>query len=251
MQRNITDWERAGSIIASALVGALAASRRESRGVTAAAAAGLFLRGITGYCPLSAAVGRNSRAANTREALAGPRGVHVRESITINRPVDEVYHYWRQLSNLPQFMSHLERVDELDRTRSRWVVRGPAGTTVSWDAHIINEIPNELIGWQSVGNSDVVSAGSVHFTPSPHGGTEISIHLQYEPPAGKLGAWVASLFGEEPSQQIKADLQRLKAHLETGEIARAEGQAFGRWRFPAYNSASGQVQPFKDSDLGV
>jgi uncharacterized membrane protein len=251
MQRNISDWDRAGSIIAGALVGALAASRRESRGVTAATAAGLFLRGVTGYCPLSAAVGRNSRAATSKEALGGARGLHVRESITINRPVDEVYGFWRQLSNLPRFMSHLERVEELDRTRSRWVVRGPAGTTVSWDAHIINEIPNELIGWQSVGNSDVVSAGSVHFNPSPYGGTELWIHLQYEPPAGKLGAWVASLFGEEPSQQIRTDLQRLKAHLETGEATRADGQAYGRWRFPAHNSASGHVQPFKDSDLAV
>jgi uncharacterized membrane protein len=244
MQRNITDWERAGSIIAGTLIGALAASRREGRGAAAAAAGGLLLRGLSGYCPVSAAVGRDTRTTTTREALSGSRGIHVREAITINRPVDEVYRFWRQLSNLPSFMSHLEHVEELDRTRSRWTVRGPAGIGVSWDAHIINEIPNELIGWQSVGDADVVSAGSVHFNPTPHGATEVWTHLQYVPPAGKLGAWIASLFGEEPSQQIREDLRRLKAYLETGEIARASERPFGRGRFPAYPSTTGHVQPF-------
>jgi uncharacterized membrane protein len=244
MQRNITDWERAGSIIAGTLVGALAASRREGRAATAAAAGGLLLRGLTGYCPLSAAVGRNSRSMSTREALAGPRGIHVREAITINRPVEEVYRFWRQLSNLPMFMRHLEHVEELDRTRSRWTARGPAGMTVTWDAHIINEIPNEVIGWQSVGDSDVISAGSVHFNRTPQGATEVWTHLQYEPPAGKLGAWVASLFGEEPAQQIREDLRCLKSYLETGEVTRSHAQSSGTSRFPAYPSTSGHVQPF-------
>jgi uncharacterized membrane protein len=246
MQRNITDWERAGSIIAGTLVGALAASRREGRGPAAAAAGGLLLRGLTGYCPLSAAVGRNTRASSTKEALSGWRGVHVREAITINRPVDEVYRFWRQLSNLPSFMTHLEHVEELDRTRSRWTARGPAGMTVSWEAHIINEIPNELIGWQSVGESDVATAGSVHFNPTPYGGTEVWTHLQYDPPAGRLGAWIASLFGEEPSQQIREDLRRLKSFLETGEVARSQDQASGRDRFPAHPSTGGHVQPFAE-----
>jgi uncharacterized membrane protein len=247
MHRNISDWERAGSIIAGTLVGALAASRREGRVPAAAAAGTLLLRGLSGYCPLSAAVGRNSRRSDTREALGGPRGIHVRESVTVQRPVDEVYRFWRQLSNLPRFMTHLDHVEELDRTRSRWTARGPAGTTFSWDAHIINEIPNELIGWQSVGKADVSSAGSVHFHPTPNGGTEIFVHLQYDPPAGKLGAWLASLFGEEPSQQIHEDLQRLRAYLETGEVPRRDGTAFDQWRFPASPSVSGG-QPFRDSD---
>jgi uncharacterized membrane protein len=217
MQRNISDWERAGSIVAATVIGALAASRRDGRGPALATAGGLLLRGVTGYCPISAAVGRNSRASDTREALAGSRGVHVKEGITLNRPISEVYAFWRELANLPRFMRHLEHVEEIDRTRSHWTARGPAGTSVSWEAHIINEVPNEVIGWRSVGDADVVSAGSVHFNPTPSGNTEVVVHLQYEPPAGRLGAWVASLFGEEPSQQIRADLRRLKSYLENGE----------------------------------
>jgi uncharacterized membrane protein len=215
MRANISDWERAGSIIAATALGALAASRREGRALAAASAGGLLLRGITGYCPLSAAMGRDTRQSDTRDALGGQRGVHVRESITIARPVAQVFAFWRDFSNLPRFMSHLQCVDVLDRTRSRWTATGPAGLSVSWDAHIINEIPNELIAWSSVGDADVVSAGSVHFKPLPSGATRIVVHLQYEPPAGKLGAWVASLFGEEPSQQISDDLEHLKASLET------------------------------------
>lgn len=242
MQRNISDWERAGSIIAATVLGAVAASARERRAPAMLAAGGLLLRGVTGYCPVSAMAGRNSRSMDSRAALSGSRGVHVRESLTIARPVDEVYRFWRNLSNLPRFMRHLEQVEELDRTRSRWTVRGPAGMSVSWDAHIINEVTNEVIGWRSVGDADVVSAGSVHFHPTPQGGTEVIVHLQYEPPAGRIGAWVASLFGEEPSQQIREDLRRLKSYLETGETGHED--ALQRWGVPAYPSTEGQMRPY-------
>jgi uncharacterized membrane protein len=244
MQRNISDWERAGSIVAATLLGALAASRHEGRAPAMVAAGGLLLRGVTGYCPMSAAVGRNSRSIDTREALGGSGGLHVKEGITIARPVDEVYRFWRNLSNLPRFMSHLEHVEELDRTRSVWTARGPAGTSVSWEAHIINEVTNEVIGWRSVGDADVVSAGSVHFSPTPRGGTEVVVHLQYDPPAGKLGAWVASLVGEEPSQQIREDLRRLKSYLETGEVPSADSQTSARWGVPTYPSPEGHVRPY-------
>lgn len=249
MQRNISDWERAGSIVAATVLGALAAGRPEGRTPALVAAGGLFLRGVSGYCPMSAALGRNSRHVDTRDALSGSRGVHVKEAITVARPVEEVYRFWRNLSNLPRFMRHLEEVAELDRTRSRWTARGPAGTSLTWDAHIINEVTNELIGWRSVGSADVVSAGSVHFNPSPRGGTEIVVHLQYDPPAGKLGAWVASLFGEEPSQQIREDLHRLKVYLETGEAPTTDGQSAGRWGLPAYPSTSGHMRPFGEPEL--
>jgi uncharacterized membrane protein len=251
MQRNISDWERAGSIIAATAIGALAAGRREGRGPALAAAGGLLLRGLSGYCPVSAAVGRNTRHMDSRDALSGSGGVHVREGIVIARPVDEVYRFWRNLSNLPRFMTHLERVEELDRTRSYWTARGPMGTTVSWEAHIINEVTNEVIGWRSVGDADVVSAGSVHFNPTPSGGTEIFVRLQYDPPAGKLGAWVASLFGEEPSQQIREDLGRLRAYLETGEMRSADEQASGRWGVSVHPSPSGHVRPFAEPETGV
>lgn len=249
MRQNVNDWERVASIAAAAALIALGSRQpARSRGPVLGAAAGLLARGLTGYCLVNAALGRNSRRSNTKEALGGPRGIYVRESVTIARPVNEVFAFWRNLTNLPRFMRHLESVEVSSPTRSRWTATGPAGTRVSWDAEIINEIPGELIGWRSLENADVASAGSVHFEPSPTGGTKVLVHLQYDPPAGKLGAWVASMMGEEPSQQIREDLRGLKAFLETGETPTVEGQSSGRTRFPAFPTTAGSVSPFRPVD---
>jgi uncharacterized membrane protein len=192
-----------------------AARQPRNRTLLRTAGASLLLRGVSGFCPVNALVGRGR--GDTKEALGGPRGVHVRDAIVIARPAAAVFAYWRDLRNLPHFMRHLDRVDVLDERRSHWVAHGPAGTTVEWDAEIINEREPELIGWKSIGSPDVVSAGSVHFRPLDASRTEISLHLQYSPPAGHLGAWLAGLLGADPAQQIREDLSRLKAALESGE----------------------------------
>ncbi|HUE89191.1 MAG TPA: SRPBCC family protein [Vicinamibacterales bacterium] len=221
MTRNVSDWERVVSVAAGAALLYLATRRRPADRLATSTGLGLLARGIGGYCPVNAAVGRGSDRSNTKVALSGPRGVHVHESITIDRPPAELFRFWRDFSNLPRFMAHLDGVQMLSPTRSLWTAKAPVGMRVKWEADVINEIEGELIGWQSTENADVATAGSVRFVPAP-GGTEIIVHLQYEPPAGKLGSFVASLFGEEPSQQIRADLQRLKAILETGEVPRDE-----------------------------
>lgn len=159
------------------------------------------------------------RDSDTRQQLGGPRGVHVEESVTINRPVTEVYRFWRNFENLPRFMEHLESVAAREAGISHWVARGPAGMKVEWDARIINEVDNKVIGWQSLEGSTISTAGSVNFDETDRG-TRVTVHLQYNPPAGKLGAAVAWLFGEEPSMQIREDLQRFKQLIETGTIAR-------------------------------
>jgi uncharacterized membrane protein len=233
MQRNISNLERAVSVAAGGALIAYAVSRSRRDGVTvspitATTATGLIARGLSGYCPISATIGRNTRESDTRAALSGRRGIHVHESITIARPAHELFRFWRDFSNLPRFMDHLEEVRVISPVRSVWTAKAPAGRTVKWEADVINEIDGELIGWQSTENADVATAGSVRFVPAPLGGTEIIVHLQYEPPAGRLGSWVAALFGEEPSQQIRADLRKLKALLETGEAPTVTGQPAGR-----------------------
>ena len=100
---------------------------------TAPAGAGLIARGFSGFCPVNYAAGRTLPRDDTRRALGGHRGIHVHESITINRPVHEVYRHWRDFSNLAAFMHHVERVDVIDQRRSHWVVRGPAGRTGDGD----------------------------------------------------------------------------------------------------------------------
>jgi uncharacterized membrane protein len=117
-------------------------------------------------------------------------------------------------------MKHVESVEVKDERHSHWIVKAPLGMKVEWDAEIISEIPNELIGWRSEGNGDVDNAGSVRFHPAPNGqGTEVRVMLQYDPPAGLIGVAMAKILGEEPAEQIEEDLRRFKQVMETGEIA--------------------------------
>jgi uncharacterized membrane protein len=199
-----------------------------SRGSTVGAclavtSAPLLYRGITGQWP---DVLNRAQPDNTRTALGGDRGVHVRESIRLEVPVGDVYRFWRRLENLPQFMTHLDRVTEGADGRSHWATSGPAGLAVEWDAEIINEVENKVLAWRSLPGSDVVTAGWVNFDAVRGGrSTQVSVHLQYAPPAGKAGALVASLFGREPSQTIREDLRHFKQLLEAGEIPRATATA--------------------------
>lgn len=159
----------------------------------------------------------------------GHLGIMVERGIAIDRPLEEIYSFWRNFENLAKFMSHVESVQVLDDSRSHWIVTGPAGTTVEWDAVIHNEVPGELIAWKSIGVADVDSAGAVNFRRAPGGrGTEVRVKLQYDPPAGVVGAAVAKLFGEDPATQIEEDLKRLKMLLEAGETPTTEGQPSGR-----------------------
>jgi len=195
-------------------------SRRSVGGaVLAALSAPLLYRGITGHWP--ALANGVTQSDNTKAALGGVSGVHVRESFRLEVAIADVYRFWRRLENLPRFMTHLDRVTETSDTRSHWVAAGPAGLAVEWDAEIINEVENKLIAWRSLPGSDVVSAGSVNFDEARGGRSTVSVDLQYAPPVGKAGALIASLFGREPSQTIREDLRRFKQLLETGEIPRA------------------------------
>jgi len=182
----------------------------------------LAKRGYTGHCAIY------SRFMHTTALPAEPeqyneRGIHVEVATTINKPRSELFAFWRNFENLPRFMKHLESVQALEDNRSHWVAKGPAGTTVEWDAEIINEEKDETIAWRSLGGATVDNAGSVRFIDAPGDrGTEVRVVLDYIPPAGKLGKWIAMAFGEAPEQTIKEDLRRFKRLMEAGEIPATE-----------------------------
>jgi uncharacterized membrane protein len=145
--------------------------------------------------------------------------IRTKRSITVRKPVEEVYAFWRNFENLPRFMRHLESVSVMDERRSHWVARAPAGKTVEWDAEIVDERENEMISWRSLPGAGVYNAGEVRFNPAPgNRGTEVRVTLEYDPPFGKLGSKVAMLFREEPGQQVQDDLRHFKQVMETGEI---------------------------------
>lgn len=172
-----------------------------------------------------------SRSLFTGEGLQPPAERPVVATITINKPAEELYAFWRNFENLPRFMSHLLAVTDTGDGHSHWLAKGPAGTEVEWDAEITDERPNELIAWRSLPKSTVRNSGSVRFQPATGGrGTVLQVELRYRPPGGVVGATIAKLFGEAPEKQIPVDLMRVKQLLETGEIATTAGQPAGRTR---------------------
>jgi uncharacterized membrane protein len=219
---NVGRRERWISAVAAAAVTAYALRRRRGRRLMLPIAGALLERAISGRCAVSQLLGRNTALddpASPVTSVGRGEGVRVDERIVLSRARSEVYRFWRNLENLPRFMDHLESVTVLDEERSHWVAKGPAGTRVEWDAVIHNEIPNELIAWRSLEGAEVDNAGSVHFSPTENGDTEVRVVLRYDPPAGRMGAVVAWLFGEEPSRQVAEDLRRLKQVVEAAEPA--------------------------------
>jgi uncharacterized membrane protein len=215
-------WARvAGDAMDLTLLGAALGARRNARGRVVAATAA-----VAGISVLDLYTGMRLR--RTAHPSAEEKAMQARTAVTIRRPVEEVYAYWRDLSNLPSFMIHLEAVEPTGSGRSHWTANAPAGRKVEWDAEVVEDKPGERIAWRSLEGSQVGNSGSVWFTPAPGGGgTEVRVELSYDPPGGALGKVVAKLFGEEPQQQITDDLRRLKQVLETGEVVRTEGSPEG------------------------
>ena len=157
----------------------------------------------------------------------GGSEVSVRKTITVRKPAQEVYGFWREFENFPRFMAHVESVRAM-RQRSHWVAKAPGGTTVEWDAEIVDDQPGVAIQWRSLPEADVANWGTVRFVPAPGDrGTEVHVVVGYRPPVGKLGATIAKLFGEEPATQLADDLRRFKQVLESGEVVVSEGSPRG------------------------
>ncbi len=233
--RNLNDTERLASLVGGGTMIAWGLARRKWDGLAlAAVGSGLIYRGATGHCQLYEAIGVNTaKRVGRNVSVPYESGVRVDKTLTINKPPEEVYRYWRNLENLPKFMMNLESVKEIDNKHSHWVAKGPAGSSVDWKAEIINEKENELIGWRSLPGSQISNAGSVQFKCAPGGrGTILKIELQYAPPGGSVGATISKLFGKDPEKQIDEDLRRMKQLLETGEIATTDGQTSGQRSMP-------------------
>jgi len=172
----------------------------------------LLVRGLSGYCAVNNAIGRN-----TARKAGSP--VEVTTSVSLNKPVSEVYSFWRKLENLPRFMSHLEKVEEIDQTRSRWTAKGPAGVgSVSWEAEILEDHQNEFISWRTLPGSTVDNAGQVRFRGTPNG-TEIRVQMTYRLPAGDVGGVAAKIFSPMAEKMMRDDIRDLKRVLETGQTS--------------------------------
>ncbi|GAA4519238.1 hypothetical protein GCM10023096_39950 [Nonomuraea ferruginea] len=211
-------WTRvAGDTMDLGVLGRAAAGRTGARRTRALAALGA----VAGLTALDAACARGGTAKTK-----GP--LQVRASITINKPREDVYRFWRDLQNLPTFMVHLDSVRTINQRRSRWKAKGTI-VDLEWEAEIIDERAGDLIAWRSVPGTGISTAGLVSFTDGPAGrGTVVDVSLEYGAPGRKLAAAaVARMFGEHPEQQVRDDLRRFKQVMETGEVVRSEGSPEG------------------------
>lgn len=219
-------WSRVmGDVLDLALLGRALANPENDRGRTLFATANVLA--VTALDVL-AARGLAKQPESPMRAGMDEGIIHTRRAITVRKPIAEVFAFWRDFTNFPRFMRHLESVTMLDERRSHWVATAPAGRRVEWDAETTELAENELIAWRAQEGSDVWNAGTVRFRPAPGGrGTEVRVDLQYAPPFGKLGSKVAMLVREEPGQQVQDDLRHFKQVMEVGEVVLSDASKHG------------------------
>lgn len=213
LHMNLPDDERVLSgVVGLALTAAGFSRNGFTRWALLLAGGALLRRGFAGHCPVYERLDLDRR--HGRSGVPGNRGKRIEASVEINCPADRLFAFWRDLEQLPQVMRHVESVEQRSANRSHWKVTGPAGRKLEWDAEIINERENRLIAWQSLPGSTVSNAGSVWFEPSAGGQTRVKVALEFDPPAGAVGAAVAGFLGNSPESDLAEDLQRFKAFAE-------------------------------------
>lgn len=216
---NVAAPDRLLSVFAGGAITAYAFRKHRPLVAAALGATGSMLvwRGLTGRSPASLATGANS--------ADGKFSSSTEQTFTIEATAEELYSFWRDFENLPKIMHYLDSVVVHDEKRSLWRAKGPAGKTVEWEAEVTRDIPNERIEWRSLDSALVSNSGYVDFRPAPGGrGTEVRVHVDYQPPAGKLGETVAKILGRDPGTEIREDLRRFKQIMEAGEIPTTLGQ---------------------------
>lgn len=209
---------RLAALVGGAALVALAARNRSWRGVgLALAGAPLVWRGATGNWPV------HLPATDSLALSTAP----IEASVTISRPSEELYRFWRQLENLPRFMRHLESVRELGDGRSHWVAKSPVGMRVEWEAEIVDEREGRFLSWRSLPGSRVHNAGSVFFEQD-RGDRGTIVRVQMEATPSGLSGTIGRVLAPVTSRQVHEDLRRFKSLMETGEIPTTEGQPVGR-----------------------
>jgi uncharacterized membrane protein len=235
-QVNVGPAERSSSVAAGAILTALGISRQSLPGLLVAGIGGaLIYRGATGHCAMYEAMGIDTsdegpQRQKSEEEIARS-GIHVEQAFLINRSAADLYTFWRDFTNLPRFMTHLERVDVQEGgRRSHWVAQltRMAGGKLEWDAEITREDVNSAIAWRSLPGSDIDTAGQITFAPAlGDRGTEVHVYMNFIPPAGGLARMFPSLFTKATRRMIRSDLRRFKQLMEIGEIPTIDGQPMG------------------------
>lgn len=214
----------AGDIIDLALLGSIMVSGSRDRYKTTAAT--LLVLGVTTLDVMATELLSEARKTPTPKLAPDLRHTPIYDSITVEAPIHEVYEFWRDPTNFPSFMRHLESVQDLGNGRSRWRAKGPDGSKAEWEAELVQEVENSCIAWRSTGTSEIDNSGVVRFKAAPGGrGTIITVEMRYAPPGGKIGAAFLKLLRKEPGQEVAESLRAFKQVIETGEILLSDATA--------------------------
>jgi uncharacterized membrane protein len=224
--QNVGEPERWLSISGGVALALSGLRRGGLSGMVMGALGGMLLyRGASGHCAMYDRLGYSSAGQGVNRLLP-QRDIHVSTTVTIDKPREELYRYWRDFQNLPRFMQHILEVTQYDDRRSHWTARTPLGTQVEWDAEVVEDVPNEYIKWRSTEDSEVRNQGEIRFRQATGGrGTEVDVDMSYRPPGGALGAAVGRFLNGLTRYEIQSDVRRFKQLMETGEIPTAERTA--------------------------
>jgi uncharacterized membrane protein len=229
---NVSQVERALSVVVGGMLVAGGLRRRSLGGMAAALAGGeLLRRGITGHSILYQKVG-----LHTVGGRALPRSrkqtdeMQITRAITIGKPADELHRMWRDPQVLPQLMAHFADVSVSADGRMHWAVRGPMERRIEFDTELVEDRPGELMRWRAPAGAPLLNEGSVQFRPAPGArGTEVVLQLRFSPPGGTVGKTAMKVLGFIPKQVAYKTLWRLKALAETGEIPSIINQPAARY----------------------
>lgn len=229
---NVGRPERLLSVVSGGYLLYNAITERKVSAVQTLAGSYLLLRGFTGFCPLYRAAGKTRLDFRTQN-------INIKTALTVNRPRDQVYAFWRRLENLPAFMKHLKRVKVIDEKNSEWkaLVPGEWGA-ITWRSEIVKDDPGSMLSWHSLPGSAIENAGKITFTDAGKFGTEIHVVISYHAPLGLLGEKTIRLFNPVFEDMIKEDIRNFKRYIETGEIPTIEGQSSGRNKKSRKNRSS-------------
>lgn len=210
---NVSNVERIASVLAGSYF-IYCSLKDKPRNISKIASGGLLVyRGLTGHCPVYEAAGK--------KRLSDPsHNITIATSVLVNRPIDTVYAFWRRLENLPLFMTHLKSVKQKDGGKSDWeaYIPGGLGTSIHWEAKIVDEKPGEEISWTSLENSTIDNKGRVTFEDADVLGTRVNVMISYEAPFGIAGEKVMSLFNRKFEKMIRKDILNFKYYIETGRL---------------------------------
>jgi uncharacterized membrane protein len=219
LKMNVPDSERTlSALVGGGFIAAGATREGPLRWLLVGLGAALVHRGWTGRCAYYSTAGLDPRHRGSRAAkgsgVPGNRGTRAEHSIEVYCSSDTLYGFWRNLENLPQIMPHVQSVDQIDQVRSHWRVKGPGNRVFEWDAEIINDEDGRMLAWQTLPGSTVRHAGSVWFEPVENGATRVKVAMEFDPPAGAIGAAIAGMLGDSPQKQLEEDLTRFKEFAE-------------------------------------